>query len=332
MRIGFLGAGAWGFCLANMLAENGHEVVLWIGRMGLRDLIEKRGGDVLSPKGEEKGSLKLTTELREAVTEVDMVIESVTSKGLRPVLEQVAALQVDPPSLVITSKGIEQGTGLLLCEVAVDVFGQEFKEKVGCLSGPSLADEVGQKIPTSVACAGYSPDLVAEIEHIFTNSYFTVYPCSDMLGTCFGGAMKNIIAIACALSDGLGFGQNTKAALMTHGLHEIQKLSPLKGCNPKTLVGLAGLGDLTATCLSTSSRNYKFGSLIAAGYSADQAEEKIGMVVEGAYTCVSALQLAKTRELDLPITEAVHAVIYENLDPKEAIQTLLKKAVKLQHL
>ena len=144
--------------------------------------------------------------------------------------------------------------------------------------------------------------------------------------------MKNIIAIACALSDGLGFGQNTKAALITHGLHEMQKLSPLKGCNPKTLIGLAGLGDLAATCLSTSSRNYKFGSLLAKGYSASQAEEKIGMVVEGAYTCVSALQLATTREIDLPITEAVYSVIYNGLDPKEAIQTLLAKAVKLQHL
>ena len=332
MKIGFLGAGSWGYCLAQLLAENGHEVILWLGRMSLSDLLKKKSDTLPFQSEKVKGHLKFTTELKEAVTGVDMVIESVTSKGLRPVLDQVAALNITLPSLVITSKGIEQGSGLLLCEVAVDVFGQDFKGKVGCLSGPSLADEVAKQLPTSVACAAYSPDLATEIEQTFTTPYFTVYPSSDMLGTCFGGAMKNIIAIACALSDGLGFGQNTKAALITHGLHEIQKLSPLKGCNPKTLIGLAGLGDLAATCLSTSSRNYKFGSLLAKGYSASQAEEKIGMVVEGAYTCVSALQLAKTRDIDLPITEAVYAVIYNGLDPKEAIQTLLAKAVRLQHL
>ena len=153
-----------------------------------------------------------------------------------------------------------------------------------------------------------------------------------MRGVSFGGAMKNIIAIACAISDGLGYGENTKAALMTRGLHEIRKLGDAIGCSADTLNGLSGLGDLCATCLSTLSRNYIFGKLLAEGHTPDQAREKIGMVVEGAYTCVSALELSVKTGVDMPITEAVHAIIYEGISPKEAVEALLNRAVKQEHL
>lgn len=332
MRIGYLGAGAWGFCLANMLAENGHEVKLWTGSLSLAEVLKrgKKHPKLESHAAEE--NLVLTTELSEAITDVDMVVESVTSKGLRPVLEQIVASGISIPSLVITSKGIEQNSGLLLSEVVVDVMGEAFKEKIGCISGPSLADEVTRKLPTSVACSAYGPELMHQIQDAFTTPYFRVYPNHDMIGLCFGGAMKNIIAIACAISDGLGFGENTKAALMTRGLHEIRKLSVVKGCNPDTLTGLAGFGDLAATCLSTSSRNYKFGKFLAEGLTPDEAREKVGMVVEGAYTCVSALQLSQNANIQLPITEAVYAIIYEGMNPKEAVEALLMRAVKQEHL
>ena len=332
MRIGYLGAGAWGYCLANMLAERGHEVKLWTGSLNLDEVLKRTKSRPRLPSHATEENLVLTIELKEAITDVDMVVESVTSKGLRPVLEQILELGVKIPSFVITSKGIEQNSGLLLSEVVADVLGDSFKEKIGCISGPSLADEVTRKLPTSVVCSAYSPKLMSRIQQVFSTPYFRIYPNSDILGISFGGAMKNIIAIACAISDGLGFGENTKAALMTRGLHEIRKLSVVKGCNPETLNGLAGFGDLAATCLSTSSRNYKFGKFLAEGFTPDEAREKIGMVVEGAYTCLSALQLSQNAGIQLPITEVVYAIIYEGLDPKEAVETLLLRTVKQEHL
>ncbi|MGE3716718.1 MAG: NAD(P)H-dependent glycerol-3-phosphate dehydrogenase, partial [Simkaniaceae bacterium] len=273
-----------------------------------------------------------TTDLKEALSDVDIIIESVTSKGLRPVLEKIAASELLGPPIVLTSKGIEQDTGLLLSEVAVEVLGEDYKSRIGCLSGPSLADEVNRKLPTSVVASSYDYALMMLICETFTTPYFRVYPNTDMPAISFGGAMKNIIAIACAISDGLGYGENTKAALMTRGLHEIRKLGAVKGCSPETLNGLSGLGDLCATCLSTSSRNYKFGKYLAQGCTPDQAKEKVGMVVEGAYTCVSARQLAHKHRIDVPITEAVYSIIYEGINPKEAVEALLTRAVKQEHL
>jgi glycerol-3-phosphate dehydrogenase (NAD(P)+) len=332
MRIGYLGAGAWGFCLANLLAEKGYEVKLWTGNMSLAEVL-KRGEahpKLLDHRAEE--NLVLTTDLKEAITDVDMIVESVTSKGIRPVLEQLKALGVHDIPIVLTSKGIEQGTGLLMSEVAVEVLGEAYKSKIGCLSGPSLAGEVMKKLPTSVVASSYDNDLMMQICEAFTTSCFRVYPNGDMRGVSFGGAMKNIIAIACAISDGLGYGENTKAALMTRGLHEIRKLGDAIGCDPDTLNGLSGLGDLCATCLSTLSRNYIFGKLLAEGYTPDEAREKIGMVVEGAYTCVSALELGAKKGVDMPIAEAVHSIIYEGVNPKEAVGALLMRAVKQENL
>ena len=153
-----------------------------------------------------------------------------------------------------------------------------------------------------------------------------------MNGVAFGGAMKNIIAIACGISDGLGFGDNTKAALMTRGLHEIRKLSVTKGSKQETLNGLSGMGDLCVTCLSKLSRNYMFGRLIAEGLDPQDAREKIGMVVEGAYTCVSALQLAQKNHVDVPITQAIYSILYEGLNPRDAVKSLLQRAIKEEHL
>ena len=326
MKIGYLGAGAWGNCLAKLLAEKGHHVKQWIGTMTLEEVLKKEGRES-SPKNR-----IFVTDLEEAITDVDIIIESVTSKGLRSVLEKIVASGLMGPPIVLTSKGIEQDSGLLLSEVAIEVLGEDYKLRIGCLSGPSLAAEVERRLPTSVVASSYDPDLMMEICDIFTTPYFRVYPNGDMSAISFGGAMKNIIAIACALSDGLGFGENTKAALMTRGLHEIRKLGEVKGCNPETLNGLSGLGDLCATCLSTSSRNYQFGKHLAQGCTPDEAREKVGMVVEGAYTCVSARQLAHKHGINVPITEAIYSIIYEGVDPKEAVEALLTRAVKQEHL
>ncbi|MCB1071536.1 MAG: NAD(P)-dependent glycerol-3-phosphate dehydrogenase [Chlamydiia bacterium] len=332
MKIGYLGAGAWGFCLANLLAEKGYEVKLWTGNLSLAEVLKRGESHPKLRDHQAEENLVLTTDLNEAIADADLIIESVTSKGLRPVLNLLKNSGYMGAPIVLTSKGIEQGTGLLMSEVAIEVMGEDFRDKIGCLSGPSLANEVMRKLPTSVVASAYNPDLMMQICEAFTTSYFRVYPNDDMRGVSFGGAMKNIVAIACAISDGLGYGENTKAALMTRGLHEIRKLGETIGCSSETLNGLSGLGDLCATCLSTLSRNYIFGKLLAEGNSPDEAREKIGMVVEGAYTCVSALELSKKMGVEMPITEAVHAIIYEGINPKEAVGALLLRAVKQEHL
>ena len=168
------------------------------------------------------------------------------------------------------------------------------------------------------------------ISDVFTNPSFRVYPNPDILGVSFGGAMKNIIAIACGISDGLGFGDNSKAALMTRGLHEMKKLCPTKGGRAETLNGLSGMGDLCVTCLSKFSRNNRFGQLIAKGLNLKQAKEEIGMVVEGVYSCVAALELARKYNIATPITEAVHAVLYDNLNPKNVVKLLMQREIKTE--
>lgn len=332
-KVTCLGLGAWGFTLANLLASNGHQVIGWS-----RDpvLVKALTTDQQHPKflGHKKEpNLKVTTDLKEALKEADVVLESVTSKGIRQVLSQI--LKIDQhfsKPLILTSKGIEQKTGFLVDEIVIDVMGEKYKQNIGSLSGPSIAKEVMHQLPTSCVCTAYDPALMELIKTLFVNPYFRVYPNSDVMGVEFGGAMKNIIAIACGISDGLGFGTNTKAALMTRGLHEIRKLSVTKGCNPKTLNGLSGLGDLCTTCLSHDSRNYRFGVLIAEGLSPEKAQEYIGMVVEGVNTCVSALELGQKAGIPVPITEAIYNIVYKGLSPKEAVKALLTREIKEEHL
>lgn len=332
MRIAYLGAGTWGFCLAAMLAAKGHSVILWTSNPEFAKTLSKTREHPKLPKVKADERLEFTSDLQYTLQGAELLVESVTSKGIRPVFEQVLSLgSVDCP-IVITSKGIEQNSGLLLPEVVVQVLGEEMRSSVCCLSGPSHAEEVIQKLPTSVVVASYDPQLMRQIVEIFATPFFRVYPNADINGVAFGGAMKNIIAISCGISDGLGFGDNTKAALMTRGLHEIRKLSTTKGCKPETLNGLSGMGDLCVTCLSKLSRNYMFGRLIAEGLDPEAAREKIGMVVEGAYTCVSALQLAQKNQIEVPITQAICAILYEGMNPRDAVKSLLQRAIKEEHL
>jgi len=332
MRIGYLGAGTWGFCLASLLASKGHEVILWTARPEFAKLLNKKREHPKLPRYHAEEKVVFTSDLKQTIEGADIIVESVTSMGIRPVFEQILALGNIQCPVVVTSKGIEQNSGLLLPEVIVQVLGQDHRLNIACISGPSHAEEVIQKLPTSIVGSAYDPELMLKICDLFATPFFRIYPNSDLSGVAFGGAMKNIIAIACGISDGLGFGDNTKAALMTRGLHEIRKLSVTKGCRPETLNGLSGLGDLCVTCLSKLSRNYMFGHLIAEGYNPQAAREKIGMVVEGVYTCVSALQLGQKTHIQLPITQAIYSILYEGLNPRDAVKSLLQRAIKEEHL
>lgn len=332
MKIGYLGAGTWGFCLASLLASKGHEVILWTSHPGReKELSSKREHHKL-PGFKADKNVSFTSDLRKAIEGVDFLIESVTSQGIRPVFEQIRSFGGVKCPIVITSKGIEQNSGLLLPEVVQQVLGDESRPFIGCISGPSHAEEVIQHLPTSIVGSAYDQKVMFQICDLFATPYFRIYPNADINGVTFGGAMKNIMAIACGISDGLGFGDNTKAALMTRGLHEIRKLAVVKGCKPETLNGLSGMGDLCVTCLSKLSRNYMFGRLIAEGLTPEQAREKIGMVVEGVYTCVSSLQLGQKNQISVPITEAVYSIVYQNLNPRDAVKALLQRAIKEEHL
>lgn len=332
-KIGYLGMGAWGYCLASLLAAKGeYELVCWTTKPELaRHLAQSRQHPLL-PGHQSKGQMTFTTNMADALKDAAMIVESVTSAGIRPVFEQVRSLSLPLCPIVITSKGIEQDTEEILPEVAIEVLGEEFRPFIGFLSGPSFAQEVIRGLPTSVVGSGYSSDVIQRICETFVTPSFRIYPNSDIRGVAFGGALKNIIAIACGISDGLGFGCSSKAALMTRGLHEIRKLAVACGCKGDTINGLAGLGDLCLTCSSTMSRNFRFGILLAQGFSSEEAQKKIGMVVEGAYTAVSALQLSKHYQVEMPIAEGVHQIIYHGLRPLDAVSALMQRTIKEEHL
>ncbi|MGH2611705.1 MAG: NAD(P)H-dependent glycerol-3-phosphate dehydrogenase [Rhabdochlamydiaceae bacterium] len=332
MKFGYFGAGTWGFSLASLLASKGHKVVLWGQNTSQIKEMQKTRSHPKLPGYPAHKNLIFTTDFAETLTDADVIVESVTTQGIRPVFQKIVDMGGTKSPIVITSKGIEQNSCLLLPEIILDVMGTSARNQISCISGPSHAEEVIQKLPTSIVVSAYDPAVMLNIHDLFSTPYFRIYPNSDINGVSFGGAMKNPIAIACGISDGLGFGDNTKAALMTRGLHEIRKLSVTKGAKSETLNGLSGLGDLCVTCLSTHSRNAKFGRLIGQGYSLEDAQKKVGMVVEGIYTCLSAIQLAQQAHIEIPITEAIYSILYETMNPRDAVKQLLQRAIKEEHL
>jgi glycerol-3-phosphate dehydrogenase (NAD(P)+) len=332
MKIGYLGAGSWGFCLASLLASKGHQVVSWTPKEDLAHHLNTFQEHPFLPGHCALKQMRFTTDLHEVLQNIELLVESVTSSGLRPVFENVKAIGMPHCPIVITSKGIEQNSGLILPDIVVEVLGETIRSQVGCLSGPSFAQEVIQGLPTSVVGSAFDHDVIKYICETFTTNTFRVYPNSDIQGVAFGGSLKNIIAIACGISEGLGLGCSSKAALMTRGLHEVRKLAMARGCKAETLYGLSGMGDFVLTCNSLISRNFRYGYLLAQGMPPKEAEQNIVMVVEGVYTCLSALQLSKQLNVSMPITEIVYRIIYEGIKPMDAVQLLMQRTIKEEHL
>lgn len=332
MKVGVLGAGSWGYCLASLLAAKGYQLISWTNRAELaKQLTETREHPYLQGH-KSTGSMQFTNDMEKALQDIDILVESVTSAGIRPVFEKVKALGIPKCPIVITSKGIEQNTGLILPDVVVEVLGEKTRPQVAFLSGPSFAQDVIRGLPTSVVGSAYDHHVMRTVADTFNTQTFRVYPNTDIHGVAYGGALKNIIAIACGMAEGLALGHSAKAALMTRGLHEIRKLAVARGCKAETLNGLSGMGDLCLTCNSLLSRNYRFGHLLAQGLSPKDASQKIEMVVEGAYTCVSTLQLCKQLNVSMPITEIVYKIIYENMQPQDAVKVLMQRTIKEEHL
>ena len=333
MKIAYLGAGTWGYSLAVLLASKGYDLTLWGRDASFLEKITKLGRH---PKlSEDVGTHvmpKLTSSLEEAVLGADIIVESVTSSGVREVFKNISLFHEVNVPVVLTSKGIEQGTGLFLSEVISDVLGKDWKNQIAYLSGPSHAEEVIKGLPSSVVAAAYEPSLMAHVSSMFTTPKFRVYPNQDVRGVALGGALKNVVAIACGISDGLGFGDNTKAALMTRGLHEITKLGLALGCSEKTFMGLSGMGDLSVTCWSEHGRNVRFGRYLGQGMSIEEAKSTIGMAVEGLYTCVSAHEIGKNLNIPMPILEIVYQITQKGMPAKDAVEMLMSRRIKEEHL
>ncbi|ANH78651.1 NAD(P)H-dependent glycerol-3-phosphate dehydrogenase [Candidatus Chlamydia sanziniae] len=331
-KIAYLGMGIWGFCLASLLANKGYQVTGWSRNAQLIKELQSIQRHPLAPDIPISPNLSFTTDMAEAINNATMIVEAVTSAGIRPVAEQLKTVTTLSVPFVITSKGIEQHTGLLLSEIMLEVLGNSAISYLGYLSGPSIAKEVIKGCPCSVVVSAYDSQTLKQIHNAFSTPTFRVYPNTDIKGIALGGALKNVIAIACGISEGFHFGNNAKAGLVTRGLHEIRKLAVIMNCRPETLNGLAGLGDLCVTCFSELSRNSKFGKLLAEGLTVEQAKAKIGMAVEGAYTALSAYQIAKHHKIEMPITMGIYRVLYENLDLKKGIAMLLQRNTKEEFL
>jgi len=332
MRIAFLGSGAWGIALADLLCCNGHHVNVWSVQQEVVQSIRLTRVHPRLPGCMLHQQLHLTSSLDEALEGAEVICEAVTAAGTRPVFEQLCTKAAADLPIIVASKGIEQGSGLILPQVIKQALGRPDKSNIGVLSGPSYAEEVLRKMPTSVVGASHDPMMRKLVLQLFGSAYFRVYPNSDLLGVSLGGALKNVIAIAAGISDGAGFGMNSKAALMTRGLHEMRRLAEALGAQAETLYGLSGMGDLVVTCMSSLSRNYQFGRLLAQGRGPDAAKQAIGMAVEGAYTCTSALELAERFALSMPITEAVVNCISGAIGAHEAVDRLMLRAIKDENL
>jgi glycerol-3-phosphate dehydrogenase (NAD(P)+) len=331
MKIAYLGLGIWGFCLARHLAKKGYDVTSWSRDKDHVEALKKAREHPRLPNRPMPPNGKFTCDMQEALEGAKLIVESVTSAGIRPVFEEVA--KYSPEALIcLTSKGIEQKSGLILAEVVCSLLGEPFRKSITLLSGPSFADEVSKDMPTSVVCGGFHLDTASCVAEVFSSPNLRVYPNSDMPGVSFGGALKNIIAIACGISDGLSLGTGAKATIMTRGLHEIVKLGRLHGCRPETFYGLSGMGDLFLTCSSVASRNYRFGTLLGKGKTSDEAKKEIQMVVEGAYTAVAAIELSKKTQTKMPITEAVLDIIENKMTPQEASLSLMQRHIKEESL
>lgn len=325
MRITVIGAGAWGTALALLLEQNRHQVRIWghdaarlreIAREGTND--RALPGIVLPP------TLAFEPDLDRALADAEVLVVAVPSRALRDTATRMAAFR---GPLVSATKGIEAETGLTMCGVLQQVMPHAIP---AALSGPSLALEVARGIPTAVVAAAEEPDTARLVQDLFHRPTFRVYRSTDLVGVELGGALKNVMAIAAGVCDGLRFGDNSKAALITRGQAEMRRIGVACGARPETFSGLSGLGDLTVTCFSRLSRNRTFGEQIGQGESVRALLDRAHQAIEGYPTARSARELALRLGLDAPITQEVHAMLYEGKDPRHAVQDLLGRDSKAE--
>ena len=325
MKITVLGSGGWGTALALVLLENGNDVTLWSYSEEESALLRKNRENPLLKGIPLPEELELTTDMA-AVGESDVVVLATPSFAVRSTAAGLRGLVKPGAVLVTVSKGIEKDTSLRLSEVVEEE--TEGKCPVVVLSGPSHAEEVGRHVPTTVVSASRDKAAAELVQDLFMNEYFRVYASDDVVGVELGAALKNVIALCAGVCDGMGFGDNTKAALMTRGLTEMARLGVALGGRKETFAGLSGVGDLIVTCTSMHSRNRRAGILIGKGMPPEEAVKEIGAVVEGYYATVTAKALADKTGVEMPITTAAYEVLYEGRDVRETVTTLMTRSKK----
>ena len=328
-RVGVIGAGSWGTALAVVLAKNGHQVTVWsIIEDEITMLKEKHEHVDKLPGVKLPDSMEFTTDLEQAVKTSDMLVLAVPSIFTRSTAKSMAPFVKDGQIIVCVAKGIEETTLMTIS----DIVEQEIPNAdVAIMCGPSHAEEVGVGLPTTVVAGARTKATAEKVQDVFMDEVFRVYTSPDVLGMELGGSLKNVIALAAGVADGLGFGDNTKAALITRGIAEISRLAIAMGAKAETLAGLTGIGDLIVTCASKHSRNRKAGMLIGQGYTMEEATKEVKMVVEGIYSAKAARALAQKYEVDMPIIDIVNQVLFENMSAKEAVVELMEREKRSEH-
>lgn len=330
-KIAVIGAGGWGTALAKVLADKGETVTLWChGEDSFRAITEARENRIYLPGITLPTNLSATRSLDEAVSNKELIICALPSHVVRSVLAPIASGVSPASTFVCATKGLEEDSLRTMAELFLDIFGAERKARHAFLSGPTFALEVAQQLPAAVTVAAYNESVARAVQRTLSTGSLRVYTSGDVIGVQIGGVVKNVIAIAAGISDGLRLGQNARAALITRGLAEMTRLAVRMGADPLTLAGLPGLGDLVLTCAGDLSRNRAVGLQIAAGKSLQEITGSTRMIAEGVRNTRSLHALAKKLAVEMPIVDQMHAVLYAGKKPAEAVQDLMLRSLKAE--
>ncbi len=332
MRIAMIGGGSWGTALAMVLHENGHSIRCWtIDQQSLEDIRTKHENTRYLPGIPIPQEIQYSDDLAWVLSDhPELIVNAVPSQVTRKALEPVKSIFKDEGQIwVSVAKGIENKTYLRISQVIHQVMGIP-ENQIGVLSGPSHAEEVARKIPTAIVSASTDLETARKIQQVFMNRYLRIYANDDIIGVELGGALKNIVALAAGICDGAGYGDNTKAALMTRGLVEMSRLGVVMGARSATFAGLSGMGDLIVTCMSRHSRNRYVGEQIGKGRSLKEVLDEMVMVAEGVRTAESAYELARQKNVEMPITEQIYQVLFQGKSPSQAMLDLMTRASKIE--
>jgi len=324
-KVTVCGAGSWGTALAIVLADNGYQVNLWTHREEQAVEINETGKNEKYLKVQLPKNIYATKDIEEAVKQTTAIVIVVPTKAIREVTKLLNPFVNADLPIIHATKGIEPHTLKRVSEMIFEELSNYEQNNITVLSGPSHAEEVAERQPTSVTVSAINKERAKFAQNLFINSNFRVYTSSDIVGIELGGALKNIIALGAGISDGLGFGDNAKAALITRGLAEITRLGSTLGANPLTFLGLPGVGDLIVTCTSVHSRNWRAGNLLGKGHSLDDVLEQMEMVVEGVRTTEAAYEFSTKQNIEMPITEAIYNVLFHEQRPEEAVKQLMNR-------
>lgn len=329
MNICILGSGGWGTALGIILHNNKHKVTLWeFDKEYAHTLSEFRENFYYLPKIKIPEKIAITSDIQSAVEGKELIVVATPTQYIRSVIEKIKDIDFKGRVILSVSKGIENHTLMTVSQIFQNVFNNIDKRNITVLSGPSHAEEAAKQIPTAVAAAGFDEKNTEIVQKAFSNKYFRVYKSSDVVGVELGGALKNVIAIAAGIADGAGFGDNTKAAIMTRGLREITRFGMRFGAQEHTFMGLSGIGDLIVTCMSKHSRNRFVGEEVGKGKKLKQVLAEMKMVAEGVATTESTHELAKKLGVELPIIEQVYKVLFQGKDPHHATEKLMTRNLK----